>query len=149
MPLHTLGLIEEEISLKNKKLAILGIAYRQDVGDTRFSPSEVLYRSAVKAGAKCYVHDPYLTKWAEIPEAKFINVNTDLLEIDVIVLAVRHNVYQEISKEYLVKHSRKGALIVDTFNILDDEKIQHLLRRGRNVIGVGKGHIRKMKSGSV
>jgi len=145
MPLHTLDLICQESDVAGKKVAILGVSYRQDIGDTRFSPTEIFYRALVKAGAKAYVHDPYIERWPECPEAGFVNFDGDLKEADIIVLAARHKLYLEVPKKRLVEISKTGSLWVDAFNILDDDKIAHLLKNDRNVIGVGKGHIRKMK----
>lgn len=145
MPLHALDLICQEGDVKGKKVAVLGVSYRQDVGDTRFSPTEVFYNGLVKAGTEAYVHDPYLERWPERPQAKFINFTEDLKAVDIIVLAARHKLYLEAPKEHFVAISKVGALVVDTFDILDDEKIAHLLKNKRNVIGVGKGHIKKMK----
>jgi UDP-N-acetyl-D-glucosamine dehydrogenase len=145
MPLHALDLIAEATSLDNKKLAILGISYREDVGDTRFSPAEIFYREAEKRGAKCFVNDPYLDNWKEVPEAQFIAFDEGLSQMDILVFATRHNLYLEAGKEYLVQISKSQAFLVDTFDILDDDKIKFLLAHDREVIGVGKGHIKKLR----
>jgi hypothetical protein len=65
--------------------------------------------------------------------------------VDIIAFTVRHRCYLEATKEYLLEISKEGALFVDAFNILDDKKISFLLEHNRNVIGVGKGHIQRMK----
>jgi nucleotide sugar dehydrogenase len=145
MPLHTIDLILAETNIKDKKLVLLGVSYRQDVGDTRSSPSEIFYREAVKLGAQCFAHDPYVNNWPECPEVPFVAFDHSLNEMDIIVFTVRHKDYMQATKDHLLKISRRGALVVDTFNILDDDKILHLLRNDRKVIGVGKGHIRRMR----
>lgn len=145
MPLHTIDLILQETSVKDKKVAIMGISYRQDVGDTRFSPSELFYKELIKLRGICFVHDPYVEYWPECQEAPFISFDHSLKNVDIIVFTVRHRCYIEATKEYLLEISKEGALFVDAFNILDDEKISFLLKHNRNVIGVGKGHIKRIK----
>jgi len=145
MPLHTLSLIKNEIDLYAKRVAVLGISYREDVGDTRFSPAELFCRELSKYNVDYMVHDCYVERWPEVPEANFISTLEQLRDADVIVLAVRHQAYLSVSGNEWVKFSKDNALFVDANNVLDDEKIVHLLENKRNVIGVGKGHIKKIK----
>lgn len=145
MPLHTLDIIREETALDGKRLALLGISYREDVGDTRNSPSEVFYRALQPYNIRGAVHDPYVKKWEAFPEVQFIEDLHELKEMDIVVLAVRHRHYLEMSAQDWLAHTQPGTLVVDANNILDDEKILELLKAKRNVIGVGKGHIQHMK----
>ena len=45
---------------------ICGASYRQDVGDTRYSGSEIVVRKLTEMGADMRVHDPYLDHWYEL-----------------------------------------------------------------------------------
>ena len=47
------------------KVALLGASYREDVGDTRYSGSEVIVRRLTEMGADVCVHDPYVEHWWE------------------------------------------------------------------------------------
>ncbi|NVM27127.1 MAG: GDP-mannose dehydrogenase, partial [Desulfobacterales bacterium] len=42
------------------RIAILGASYREDVGDTRYSGSELIVRKLTEMGAEIKVHDPYV-----------------------------------------------------------------------------------------
>ncbi|MCJ7821187.1 MAG: hypothetical protein MUP53_08280, partial [Bacteroidales bacterium] len=42
---------------------VLGAAYREDVGDTRYSGSEIVIRKLAEMGAEIRVHDPYVEHW--------------------------------------------------------------------------------------
>ena len=44
----------------------MGISYREDVGDTRYSGSEILVRKLTEMGAEVRVHDPYVDHWYEL-----------------------------------------------------------------------------------
>ena len=45
------------------RIAVLGASYREDVGDTRYSGSELVVRKLVEMGAEVVVHDPYVRHW--------------------------------------------------------------------------------------
>ena len=42
------------------EVLVLGAAYREDVGDTRYSGSEMVVRKLTEMGAEMRVHDPYV-----------------------------------------------------------------------------------------
>ncbi|MBN1419632.1 MAG: GDP-mannose dehydrogenase, partial [Planctomycetes bacterium] len=52
-------------TVANARVLLLGAAYREDVGDTRNSGSELLVRKLVEMGADVRVHDPYVDHWWE------------------------------------------------------------------------------------
>jgi nucleotide sugar dehydrogenase len=145
MPWHTYDLIKAKFREDKFKTILLGVSYREDVGDTRYAPAEKLYTKLDNDGLEIHVHDPYVDEWPELPEAKFIDQITNLKEYDCVVLGVKHNCYLNLTAEELIQATKPETLIVDANNILDDEKILALLRSGRDVVGVGKGHIARMK----
>lgn len=42
------------------EIVVLGASYRQDVGDTRYSGSELIVRRLTEMGAELRAHDPYV-----------------------------------------------------------------------------------------
>ena len=46
-------------------IVVLGASYREDVGDTRYSGSEVLIRKLTEMSAEIHIHDPYVEHWWE------------------------------------------------------------------------------------
>ena len=48
------------------KIAILGASYREDVGDTRYSGSEIVVRKLTEMGGEIAIHDPYVKHWWEL-----------------------------------------------------------------------------------
>ena len=63
-------------SLSDKKILLLGVSYRSDVGDTRYSPVEPFYLNCIDHNAMVDTHDPYVKYWEEIN----IEVSQDLDE---------------------------------------------------------------------
>jgi UDP-N-acetyl-D-mannosaminuronate dehydrogenase len=47
-------------------ILLLGASYREDVGDTRYSGSELIVRKLTEMGAEMRVHDPYINHWWEL-----------------------------------------------------------------------------------
>ena len=47
-------------------MLLCGASYREDVGDTRYSGSELVVRKLTEMGAEIRVHDPYVEHWYEL-----------------------------------------------------------------------------------
>ncbi|MCK4448215.1 MAG: GDP-mannose dehydrogenase, partial [Candidatus Marinimicrobia bacterium] len=79
--LHAAELVRDALRNMNRhvaaaKILVLGAAYREDVGDTRYSGSEILIRKLTEMGADIRAHDPYVKHWYEfknqdIPPASY------------------------------------------------------------------------------
>ncbi len=148
---------------------LLGAAYREDVGDTRYSGSELVVRRLTEMGAEMRVHDPYVRHWWEFEnqdtypasglswkrffrnqeKLKDLRISRDLDEamkgIDALILAVRHEQYLDIDPEHVVESAGGPVAVIDCFGILDDTRIWRYLELGCEVKGMGRGHINRMK----
>jgi len=68
--LHVAQLTRDALRNMSRPLAaaeilVLGASYREDVGDTRYSGSELIVRRLTEMGAELRVHDPYVQDWWE------------------------------------------------------------------------------------
>ncbi|MCD4652072.1 MAG: nucleotide sugar dehydrogenase [Candidatus Cloacimonetes bacterium] len=146
MPLHTIDLIKEVIpELEGNKIAVLGVSYLENVGDTRHSPSYTLVKYLEKENAEVMCHDSYVEHWQEWPEKKVHQHLRDVLpEADIVVLAVGHDPYMELEPEMVTSITGKKPLIIDCSNFLTDERIKAYKQLGCEVRGVGKGHIKNL-----
>jgi UDP-N-acetyl-D-glucosamine dehydrogenase len=151
------------------EILILGAAYREDVGDTRYSGSEIVIRKLTEMGAEIRVHDPYVEHWWEFEQqdtfpgpgqskARFFrnqeklkeirieqNLNKALAGAEAIVLAVPHKAYTHLDPDAVVRTIGQPAAIIDCFGILTDEKIKRYFELGCEVKGLGRGHIQRIK----
>ena len=151
------------------EILVLGAAYREDVGDTRYSGSEVTIRKLTEMGAEIRVHDPYVQHWWEFEnqdvfpgvghsKARFFrnqeklkdiriepDLNKALQGVESVILAVRHEPYLELDPDEVVRAIGKPAAIIDCFGILDDDKIRRYIELGCEVKGLGRGHIKRIK----
>jgi len=150
-------------------ILVLGAAYREDVGDTRYSGSEIVIRKLTEMGAEIRVHDPYVEHWWEFEQqdsypgvghskARFFrnqeklkeiriepNLNKALKDSDAVIMAVPHKAYLDLDPDKLVKTIGKPAAIIDCFGILSDDKIRRYFQLGCEVKGLGRGHIQRIK----
>ncbi|MFH1490093.1 MAG: UDP binding domain-containing protein [Pseudomonadota bacterium] len=151
------------------QVAVLGASYREDVGDTRYSGSEIIVRKLTEMGAEVKAHDPYVQHWWEIEKqdtypsvgaswARFFRNQDQLKEFrmtrdleeavrgtDAVVLAVRHQPYLDLKPGEVVRMAGGPLAVVDCFGILDDESIEEYFELGCEVKGLGRGHINRIK----
>jgi UDP-N-acetyl-D-glucosamine dehydrogenase len=155
------------VPIANAEVLLLGASYREDVGDTRYSGSEIMIRRLSEMGAEIRVHDPYVEQWWEFTnqedypnqskavffrnQKKLKDLKIEkglkkvLKDIDCLVLAVRHEAYLDLDPDVVLKAVGHPLAIVDCFGILDDTKIVRYLELGCEVKGLGRGHIRRLK----
>ena len=150
-------------------ILILGAAYREDVGDTRYSGSEIVIRKLAEMGAEIRVHDPYVEHWWEFEQqdtypavgqskARFfrnqeklkeIHIELDLkkalLDAEAVIFAVPHQAYINLDPDELIKTIGHPAAIIDCFGILSDDKIRRYFQLDCEVKGLGRGHIQRLK----
>ncbi len=151
------------------KIAVLGASYREDVGDTRYSGSEIVVRKLTEMGADVVVHDPYVKHWWEMEKQQtypapnhslarfFRNQETlgdlrmmdDLGETlkgaDAIVIAVRHQDYLNLNPDEMLQMAGKPFAMIDCFGILNDNTIRRYFELGCEVKGLGRGHVKRIK----
>ena len=139
MPLHVLSrviaLVDKDI--KQCRVLICGVTYRQDVGDTRYSPSELLVRKFIEMGTDVVCHDPYVDYWSEMS----MSISGELPKadnFDVVIFAVPHKQYKAMN---LVSWASGCDLLFDANSLLN--KKQRQLLRDHNVrvesVGIGDG----------
>jgi len=155
--------------LAASQITVLGASYREDVGDTRYSGSEIIVRKLTEMGAEVKAHDPYLQHWWELEKQdtypavgtgwsrffrnqehlKDFKMIPDLAEAlkgaDAVILAVRHKPYLSLEPEKLVRMTGGPVAVIDCFGILDDRKIEKYFELGCEVKGLGRGHIQRIK----
>ena len=151
------------------KIAVLGVSYREDVGDTRYSGSEIIVRKLTEMGADVVVHDPYVKHWWEMEKqdtypapdhslARFfrnqetlgdlrmmINLDETIKGADALVIAVRHQDYLALDPDEMVKMAGKPMAVIDCFGILNDDTIRRYFELDCEVKGLGRGHVKRIK----
>jgi nucleotide sugar dehydrogenase len=151
------------------ELLVLGASYREDVGDTRYSGSEMIVRRLTEMGAELRVHDPYVLHWWEFEKQdeypsssnslkrffrgqeklKDLRVEQDLKKAlqgaDGVIFAVRHHHYLTLEPDEVVEMAGGPMTVIDCFGILDDNRIRRYFELGCEVKGLGRGHVKRIK----
>jgi len=172
--LHVAGLTRDALrnmgrSVAGADVVLCGASYRQDVGDTRYSGSEMVVRKLTEMGAEIRVHDPYVDHWYELElqdeypapghswsrffrnqeHLKEIRVQKDLAAVlrdaEAVILAVPHQEYLELDPRQVVEWAGKPLAVIDCFGILSDDAIRRYLELGCEVKALGRGHIKRIK----
>jgi UDPglucose 6-dehydrogenase len=129
-------------TLSDKKVAVLGFAFKANTGDTRETPAETVVRELLQENARVTVSDPQALPNAKKDLADVIERVS--LEEDVykacegahaIVVATEWAEYRDLDFDKIYASMSKPAFIFDGRNILDHNA---LYEKGFNVVPVGK-----------
>lgn len=172
--LHVATLTQEALQNKGNhiagtKILLCGASYRQDVGDTRYSGSELVVRKLTEMNAEVKVHDPYVDHWFELEKQneypatghswKRFFRNQDKLEnivveknleealkgVDAVILAVPHKHYLSLNPDDIVRWAGRTIAVIDAFGILSDVQIRRYFELGCEVKALGRGHVSRIK----
>ena len=140
MPFHALQKIKKSVScgtLIEKKILICGLSYRQDVSDTRYSPSEILYRGLIAEEAEVEVHDPMVRWWNELGIAVPLEFPS-LIHYDAIIFAVPHTQYKKLDLSKFTD-VLEGKYILDAFMVFSAAERKIFKNQGINIQTIGVG----------
>jgi nucleotide sugar dehydrogenase len=133
-------LVEVFGDLANKKVAFLGISYRGDVGDTRYTPVKHLLDLVKKHKAMALLHDPYIQYWEE--QSCKVENNIDVIlkkNPEIIIISTGHSLYKNdeiLSKLMLINPCK----IFDTVGIFSESQLIEL--NEKHIVSVlGRGDI--------
>jgi nucleotide sugar dehydrogenase len=150
-------------------ILLCGASYRQDVGDTRYSGSEMVVRKLTEMGAKMHVHDPYVANWYEMESQKTYPApghswsrffrNQEILETiriekdlrtalknkEAVIFAVPHMQYLNLKPKDVVKWAGGHLAVIDCYGMLPDDAIREYFELGCEVKALGRGHIQRIK----
>ena len=151
------------------RVLLAGASYREDVGDTRYSGSELVARKLTEMGADISVHDPYVDHWYELEnqdtypapghswsrffrnqqDLSAVRVQKDLASalrgVEALVLAVRHAPYLRLKPDDVIRWAGGPIAIIDCFGILQDNDIRTYFELGCEVKALGRGHSQRIK----
>jgi UDP-N-acetyl-D-glucosamine dehydrogenase len=124
--------------VRDKVVTFLGVSYRGDVGDTRFTPVEPLVEMVQKAGAKIVLHDPFVSYWEE----RKCNVESDLNAVldpttDLVIVSTGHSQYKlDSTIDKLM--ALNSTVIYDTIGLFGKKQLLSLQSKHKvSVLGRG------------
>ena len=112
----SLDFIKKNVKIKNKKILILGVSYKEDIFDLRLSPSMNLFKGLMKYTRKVFLYDPFL----EINNnSKFLNKIPAFKNFDIVIFSNAHQQIKNIS----FKQFEKKVYYFDLNNVLSYKMI--------------------------
>ncbi|MDD5258555.1 MAG: nucleotide sugar dehydrogenase [bacterium] len=99
-------------SVKNAKILVLGVAYKNDIDDVRESPAIDFIKLLQKKGAKVNYHDPFIPNLGHegVPMKSVPLTKSIVKSVDAVVVITRH---KAIDYKWLVANAK---LVIDTRN---------------------------------
>jgi UDP-N-acetyl-D-mannosaminuronic acid dehydrogenase len=141
MPDHVVSLTVTALKtmgkgVKNSKISILGTAYKADVDDSRFSPSEPVIRKLKELGANLVVYDPHCpdafgaTKAASLYEC--------IKDADCLLVMVDHTEFKALNLAEIKQLMSDNPVIVDGKRIINPQETE---LNGFKYCGIGYGRL--------
>ncbi len=131
MPRHVVAKVREAIDggprLDSRRVLLLGLAYKRDVGDPRESPAFEIFRLLHEAGAEVAYHDPYFPRppemrtWRHLPPLPSVPLDGDTIaSFDAVVVVTDH---AGVDYRWVLDHARtvidtRGVLPADAPNVV-------------------------------
>jgi nucleotide sugar dehydrogenase len=127
--------------VSDKRVTFLGVSYRGDVGDTRFTPVEPIVEMVRDTGAEIVLHDPFVSYWEEQKCYVESNLNTVLdSATDIIVVSSGHSQYKlQSTIDKLM--TLNPVLIFDTIGLFNKEQLL-ILQSKHKVSVLGRGDLK-------
>ncbi|KAM6132258.1 UDP-glucose 6-dehydrogenase isoform 3-T3 [Pterocles gutturalis] len=123
-------------TVTDKKIAILGFAFKKDTGDTRESSSIYISKYLMDEGAKLHIYDPKVPKEQIILDlshpgvsednqvSRLVTISKDPYEAcdgaHALVICTEWDMFKELDYERIHKKMLKPAFIFDGRRVLDD-----------------------------
>ncbi|MEO0560871.1 MAG: UDP-glucose/GDP-mannose dehydrogenase family protein [Chloroflexota bacterium] len=132
--------VKEELGvLKGKRVALLGLAFKENTDDLRESPAIGIAEYLVKGGADVYAYDPVAMENAA-KELPTVNYCKDAYEAaqgaDALVIATPWNEFKNLDMARL-KSSLRTPILIDGRNLHDPDLMREM---GFKYRGVGRGY---------
>jgi UDPglucose 6-dehydrogenase len=115
-------------SVENKKIAVLGLSFKANTDDIRYSPAIDMIKKLLEAGAHVYAYDPQAMEHMKelIPNAHYcISIDEALMAADAMILLTEWDEFKHLELSH-VAAIMAHKVIMDTRNIWNPKELQDL-----------------------
>ena len=129
MPARVVKFTEDQYgSLKDTRIAVMGLTYRGDVKETAFSGAFPLLKEITERGSTAVIHDPLFT------EKEILSLGLEPHRLgdpcDIAIIQADHTLYSTLT----ARDFPQTKLIIDGRNIIDETKVKPVVVK---VLGKG------------
>ncbi len=122
-------LIDADITVKNARVGVFGLTFKEDCNDIRNSKVPDILRELRQFGIKAMVHDPIASAPEAMAEYGVGLVSIDeMIGLDAMILAVCHSHYLRLGEARLLTAVRDGGVVADVKSALDPARVDRRLR---------------------
>ncbi|MEF8874136.1 MAG: nucleotide sugar dehydrogenase [Candidatus Thermoplasmatota archaeon] len=118
------GLNEAGKVIKDSKVVVMGLTYKENVKDTRKTPARDLIKELKEYGIDVYGYDPLLSdeQMRSFDVKSLDDLETISFDVDSFVFTVAHDEFKEISIDELKDLSTTDPLLVDVRGMFSKER---------------------------
>ncbi|MDY6811965.1 MAG: UDP binding domain-containing protein, partial [Actinomycetota bacterium] len=127
MPAYTYALLEQLLAdqgkdIETSKIAVLGIAFKNNTGDCRLTPTKYVVELLEKSGCRLSIHDPWVVP-EEALEVTSIPLTADIEsaveDADALVCLAGHRQFHKVPLVQLAGLAAPGCVFLDGRNSFD------------------------------
>jgi nucleotide sugar dehydrogenase len=122
-------------SIRNKKILICGLTYKEDTSDLRFSPAIEFLKKIKNKSSKVSVYDPYIKKTDfHLKKVSFAKNISSVF--DVIIFCVAHTKFKFLSFKKI-----RNKKIFDLNRVLSQKQIKVLIDQNNKLFSLGSKNL--------
>ncbi|MBS3054432.1 MAG: UDP-glucose/GDP-mannose dehydrogenase family protein [Candidatus Aenigmarchaeota archaeon] len=117
-------LLKKKTSIKGKKIAVLGLAFKEDTDDIRESPAIDIIEMLKKEGASVYAYDPKAADNMKriYPEVTYCSVADALKDAEACLILAKWKEFSSLTDRDFA--AMKGRIIIEAKKVLDASKVK-------------------------
>lgn len=132
MPAYTYGLLtqllaDQDKAIETSKIAVLGIAFKNNTGDCRLTPTKYVVELLEQSGCGLSIHDPWVPD-EEAPTVTKIPLTPDIesavKDADALVVLAGHREFHQIPLARLADLTAAGCVFLDGRNSFDPAAVR-------------------------
>lgn len=132
MPAYTYGLLTQLLGdqgkvIETSKIAVLGIAFKNNTGDCRLTPTKYVVAMLEESGCQLSIHDP----WVPDEEAHTVtkipltaDIESAVKDADALVVLAGHREFHQIPLVRLAELTAAGCVFLDGRNSFDPAAVR-------------------------
>lgn len=132
MPGYTYGLLAQLLAdqgktIENSKIAVLGIAFKNNTGDCRLTPTKYVVELLEKAGCQLSVHDPWVPDEEAVSVTRIPltpDIESAVKDADALVVLAGHREFHQIPLTRLADLAATGCVFLDGRNSFDPAAVR-------------------------
>ncbi|MEE6176643.1 nucleotide sugar dehydrogenase [Mycobacterium sp. 050134] len=132
MPAYTYGLLEHLLaergkSIEDSKIAVLGIAFKNNTGDCRLTPTKYVVGLLEESGCQLTVHDPWVPDEEALTVTKLPmtpDIESAVKDADALVVLAGHRQFHQIPLARLADLTAAQCVFLDGRNSFDPAAVR-------------------------